>query len=250
MCFNMQKYDKEQEQVDVLNSKLYIIQKKHGFKYGIDSVLLSDFVENKKYKRALDMGTGSGIISLLLYSRQVADNIVGIDIQEKYIDMATRSLEMNSIDNVKFISGDFCNLKDFFEAESFDLVVSNPPYFLEGKMVSDSLEKRISRFEFKMTMDDMFRNASYVLKNRGEFYLVHRPSRLNDIIGYLTKYSLEPKLIRFVHPREGEESNLVLIKAIKNANRELKVMAPLFVYDDDNYTDEINRIYDETKIER
>ncbi len=239
-----------EEQVDVLNKNITIIQKKKGFKYGIDAVLLSHFVSKKGYQNVLDMGSGSGIISLLLHSRKICENIIGIDIQDSYVDMANRSVKMNSIDNVKFISGDFCHLKSFFRAESFDSVVSNPPYFLKNKMLSGHEDKRVARFEIAMSMDELFKNASYVLKNRGDFYLVHRPYRLNDIINTLTKYSLEPKEMRFVHPKKGEASNLVLIKAIKNANRELKVLAPLYVYDEHGYTEEIHRIYNETNIER
>ncbi len=242
--------NQQEEQIDILNSQISIIQKKKGFKYGIDSVLLSHFVDAKAYKNVLDMGSGTGIISFLLYSRQLCENIIGIDIQDSYVEMSNRSVEMNSIDNVTFISGDFCNLKSFFSAESFDMIVSNPPYFLENRMLSGSEDKRISRFEIKMTMEELFKNASYALKNRGEFYLVHRPYRLNDIINTLTKFSLEPKVVRFVHPKKGVSSNLVLIKAIKNANRELKVLAPLYVYDENGYTKEINRIYKEINMER
>ncbi len=240
----------QNEVVDILNKNLKIIQKKDGFKFGIDSVLISHFVEEKKYKKALDIGSGSGIISFLLYSSKNIDNIVGIDIQSEYVEMANRSVEMNSINNIKFINADLCFLDDVFNSESFDMIISNPPYFENTELISPKLDKAISRFEIKMNMDLLFKNVSYALKNKGDFYLVHRPSRLNDILTLLIKHRLEPKTIRFVYPNFYKNSNIVLIKAVKNAKRELKVLNPLYVYDNGSYTDEINEIYSSTKIER
>jgi len=239
---------KEKERIDDLQYKgLKIIQKEDEFCFGIDSVLLSDFAKDiKSNSDIIDLGTGTGIISILLSGKIEVNSICGIEIQKQVADMANRSVKLNNLeDKIKIINKDLKNLPTIFKNNSYDAIVTNPPYKKNNTGLKNENEaKLISRHEIKCTIEDIANVSSKLLKNNGALYIVHRPDRLIDIIGSLTKYKLEPKKIKFVYPKKDREPNLVLIKAIKNAKPFLKVEKPLFVYDENNnYTNDILEIY-------
>lgn len=243
---------KEDEVIDDLEFKgLKIIQHKKWFKYGIDSVLLSDFAKKiKKNSKVLDIGTGTGIISILLSEKTVAKEIVGIEIQEDVANMAKRSVELNNLENkIKIINDNILNIENYFPNEYFDVVVTNPPYQKNNSGLKSETEKQlISRHEVKCSLEDIIKKSFKMLRDYGDFYMIHRPERLVDILYLMRKNKLEPKEIRFVHPKAGEKPNLVLIKGVKYSGEFLKVIEPLIVYKENGeYTDEIYKIYNKEK---
>ena len=247
---------KENEKIDDLEyNNLKIIQNKNGFCFGIDSVLISDFARDIKTESyGVDLGTGTGIISILLASKTKLNKIIGVEIQKDVANMAKRSVELNNLQqkieiiniNIKnIIDGNYSSLK----RESFDFVISNPPYkkINTGK-VNESEYKYISRHEVTANLEDFIKTSKYLLKEKGTIYMVHRPDRLVDIIDLLRKYKLEPKKIRFVYSYIDKAPTLVLIKGIKNAKPFLKIEKPLIIYNQNgNYTEEIYKIYDKNK---
>lgn len=239
---------KENERIDDLEYKgLKIIQNKKGFCFGIDSILLSDFArEIKKDSKVLDLGTGTGIISILLCGKTDLKEIIGIEIQEEVYEMAKRSIKLNKLENkIRLINEDIKKLSKLFPANSFDAIVTNPPYKKENTgLESEDKINQISRHEIMCNIDDIAKQASYLLKSNCSIYMVHRPDRLVDIIDALRKNKLEPKSIRFIYPKINKEPNLVLIKATKFGRPFLKIGKPLIVYNEDgSYSNEILKIY-------
>ncbi len=238
------------ERIDDLQYKgLKIIQNTDGFCFGVDSVLLTEFAKDmKKNKTIVDLGTGTGIIGILLSKKVEASKVIGIEIQKDVAEMASRSVELNNLQNtMQILNEDVKNLS--LEKNSFDYVVTNPPYKKVGTGIINKEDKQIiSRHETTVNLDEWIKVASNLLKDNGAIYMVHRPERLNEIIENLRKYRLEPKRIRFVYPKISKDANLVLIKAVKYANSFLKVEKPLIIYNEDgSYTDEILKIYEEGK---
>lgn len=238
------------ERIDDLQYKgLKIIQNTEGFCFGIDSVLLTEFAKDmKKNKTIVDLGTGTGIIGILLTKKVEASKVIGVELQKDVAKMAKRSVELNNLQNVmQIINEDVHSLS--LEKNSFDYIVTNPPYKKKGTGIINKEDKQlISRHETTVNLEEWIEVASNLLKDNGAIYMVHRPERLNEIIQDLRKYKLEPKRIRFVYPKKNKDANLVLIKAVKYANEFLKVEKPLIIYNEDgSYTDEILKIYEEGK---
>ena len=239
---------KENERIDDLElNNLKIIQNKNGFCFGMDSVLLSDFAKNiKSNTKVIDLGTGTGILPILLSAKTKASQIVGIEIQREVADMASRSVQLNNLQNkIEIICEDIKNLKNIYEINSFDAIVTNPPYKIKGTGGINEVEaKLISRHEITANLEDFISISSYLLKDQSSIYMVHRPERLVDILSLFRKYKLEPKEIKFVQPSSSKSPNLVLIKATKNAKPFLKVDKPLYIYNSDGtYTEELLKIY-------
>lgn len=240
---------KENERIDDLQyGNLKIIQNQDGFCFGMDSILLSDFaIGIKKNAKIIDLGTGTGILSILLSKKVNPNKIVGVDIQKQVCDMATRSVKLNKLENmIEILNEDIKELSKKFESASFDIVITNPPYKKQNTgLINDNRIKLISRHEITAELKDFIKISSYLLKDNGSFYLVHRPERLVDIFSLLREYHLEPKILKLVYPKQGKEPNLILVKAIKNAKPFLKIQKPLFIYNENGeYTDEILKIYD------
>lgn len=238
----------ENERIDDLQYKgLKVVQNKDGFCFGIDSVLLSDFAkEIKKDANVLDLGTGTGIISILLCGKTKLKHITGIEIQKDVYDMAKKSIEINNLQNrFDIINEDIRNLSKIFPVNSFDAIVTNPPYKKENTGLKNESETQIiSRHEVMCNIEDIARISSKLLNSNCSIYIVHRPDRLIDIIETFRKYKLEPKILRLVYPNSKKEPNLVLIKATKGGKAFLKVEKPLIVYNNDgSYTDEVLKIY-------
>ena len=239
---------KENERIDDLELKgLKIIQNKEGFCFGIDSVLLSDFVKNiKNNSLVLDLGTGTGIIPILLCGKTNLKKVIGVEVQEKIAEMAKRSIKLNNLEaRFQVINENILNLKNIYQNQTFDVVVTNPPYKKKNSgIINENHEKLISRHEIEADLADFIKVSKDLLKDKGEFYMVHRPERLVDILSIMRKEKLEPKVLRMVYSNKNKEPKLVLIKGIKNAKPFLKVEKNLYIYDENgNYTDEILEIY-------
>ena len=239
---------KENERIDDLEFKgLKIIQNEKGFCFGMDSVLLSDFAKNiKNNSTVLDLGTGTGIIPILLCGKTNLRKVVGIEIQQDVANMAKRSSQLNNLqDRFEVVNTNIIDLKNIYEKQSFDVIVTNPPYKKENTGITNENEaKLISRHEITANLEDFISISKDLLKDKGEFYMVHRPERLVDILSLMRKYKIEPKILKFVSPNKNKEPNLILIKGIKNANSFLRVEKNLYVYNEDGkYTDEILKIY-------
>lgn len=239
---------KENERIDDLQiNNLKIIQNKNGFCFGVDSVLLSDFASDiKKDTTVLDLGTGTGIISILLSAKTSIKNIIGIEIQENVAEMAKRSVELNNLQNkIKIMNADIKELIKILPNNRYDAIVTNPPYMKKNSgLENENREKLISRHEIECTIYDIARVSNTLLKDKGEVYMVHRPDRLIDIVEAFRKNKLEIKKIRLIHPKMNMPANLVLIKAVKNGNAFLQIDRPLYVYNEDgSYTSEIKKIY-------
>lgn len=238
---------KPDERIDDLNRCGYkIIQNTKKFCFGIDAVLLSGFVKVNKGDKVVDLGTGTGILPILMEAKTNAESFVAIDIQPESVEMANRSVVMNNQqDKIKIIEGDIKTASSDLGAGMYDVVTSNPPYMNNSHgLVNPDEAKAIARHELKCSLEDVVREASKLLKVGGKFYMVHRPFRLIEIINMCTKYKLEPKRIRFVHPYVDKEPNMVLIEAAKGGKSMVKIEKPLVVYKDVNvYTDEIHEIY-------
>lgn len=238
---------KDKERFDDLQRNGYrIIQKTDGFCFGMDAVLLSGFAQVRAGERALDLGTGTGIIPILLKAKTDGEHFTGLEIQEEMADMAARSVLCNHLeDNIEIVTGDIKEASRLFGLASFDVVTSNPPYMNDAHgLKNPNAQKAISRHEVLCTLDDVVREASRVLKPGGRFYMVHRPHRLIEIVTALTKYKLEPKRMKLVHPFVNKEANMVLIEAVRGGKSMIKVEAPIIVYKEPGvYTDEIYEIY-------
>lgn len=236
------------ERIDDLQCNgLKIIQNKDGFCFGIDSVLLSDFAKNiRNNSIVLDLGTGTGIIPILLCGKTKLKKIVGVEVQEEVADMAKRSAKLNNLEHkFEIINKNILELKSIYDANSFDVIVTNPPYKKINTGIKNENEKKlISRHEILANLEDFISVSSRLLKDKGEFYMVHRPERLSDIFFYMRKYKIEPKEIRMVYSNKNVAPKMVLIKGVKNGNVFLKFRENLYIYDETgNYTEEIYKIY-------
>ena len=212
----------------------------------MDAVLLSGFVSVKQGERILDIGTGTGIIPILLEAKTDGEHFTGLEIQEESAEMASRSVALNGLsEKIDIICDDINNAGELFAPGSFDVITTNPPYMI-GKhgLTGDNREKAIARHEIYCTLEDIVREGSRLLKDKGRFYMVHRPFRLVEIFNTLTKYRLEPKRLKMVHPFIDKEPNMVLLEALKGGNSRLTVEKPLIVYKEPGvYMDEIYDIY-------
>lgn len=238
---------KEGERLDELQRNGYqLIQNPQKFCFGMDAVLLSGFTKVKEGERALDLGTGTGIIPILLRGKTPGRNFTGLEIQEESADMARRSVALNHLEQeISIVTGDIKEAAKLFGAASFDVVTSNPPYMTGSHgLVNPELPKAIARHEICCTLEDVIGQAAKVLRPGGRFYLVHRPFRLAEIMSLLVQYKLEPKRMRLVHPYVDKEPNMVLIEALQGGRSRITVEKPLIVYKEQGvYTDEIYDIY-------
>lgn len=244
----MEEKIKENERIDDLEYKgLKIIQNKDGFCFGIDSILLSDFAkEIPNNAKVIDLGTGTGIISILLCEKTKLSKIIGVEIQKEVYELAKRNIKLNNLENkFEVINENIKNLEKILEKNSYDAIVTNPPYKKENTgLTNENKLKLISRHEIEANLEDFIQISSKLLKNNGAFYMVHRPERLTDIIDILRKNKLEPKTLQLIYPKINKQPTMILIKAIKNAKPFLKIKEPLIIYNQNNtYTDEILKIY-------
>lgn len=238
---------KPEERLDELHRNgYYIIQNTKKFCFGMDAVLLSGFARVKEGERALDLGTGTGIIPILLEAKTEGDHFTGLEIQEESADMASRSVALNHLEErIDIVTGDIKDASVLFGASSFDVITTNPPYMIGDHGLSSSNQaKAIARHEILCTLEDVLSQSAKLLRPKGRFYMVHRPFRLAEIMSKMVAYGIEPKRMQLVYPFIDREPNMVLIEGLLGGNSRLKVEKPLIVYKEkDVYTDEIYDIY-------
>lgn len=232
------------EQIDDLQYKgLKLIQDDVHFRFGTDAVLLADFCDLRKGDVAVDLGTGTGIIPVLLSKRTEA-RLLGLEIQPKAAALARRNMALNGLD-IDIIEGDLREAARLFKDIRLTAVICNPPYDKEGSgQVSKDQEIRIARHEVLCSLEDVAKAAASLLQTGGRFYMIHRAKRVAEVVYALKKWRLEPKVLRFIANRQGAKPGYVLIKSVKDASPEVIVRETLTIYDDNGqYTDEMNRIY-------
>lgn len=235
-------------QLPLPNGKsLCILQDTEGFCFGVDAVLLARFAKIRKGARVLDMGTGFGVIPLILAADSPAGKLVGIDIQEKSIALAKQSAEMNELSNLSFLCRDLRTFPGDPEGgyESYDVITCNPPYRSAGSgFVSPDDSVAIARHEITCTLPDVCRTAAALLKTGGKLCMIHRPDRLPEIFTAMQAHGLEPKRLRPVHSTAQKPPVMVLIEAAKGANPSLLWEKPLVIYNESGeYSQEINEMY-------
>ena len=238
---------KEQERIDDLQRNGYqIIQNPQKCCFGMDAVLLSGFVRVKPGAAVLDLGTGTGIIPLLIEAKTQAAKICAIEIQEESADMARRSVMLNHLEKkIDIVTGDLKEADRFFDAASFDVITCNPPYMIgQHGLTNPDAPKAIARHEILCTLEDVVRTAAKLLKTGGNFCMVHRPFRLPEIMTVMVKYRLEPKRMRLVYPYADQEPNMVLIEGCRGGRPRMTVEKPLIIFREPNvYTDEVRDTY-------
>ena len=238
---------KENERIDDLERNGYrIIQDTHRFCFGMDAVLLSGFARVKNEAKVLDLGTGTGIIPILLEAKTGAAHLTGLEIQEDSADMARRSVCLNGLEEkISIVTGDIKEAGSLFDAASFDVITRNPPYMTERHgLINPEDAKAIARHEILCTLEDVIAQAAGLLKPGGKFFMVHRPFRLAEIIVLLRAYKLEPKRMQLVYPFVNKEPNMVLIEANRGGKPRMTVEKPLIVYREPGvYMEEIYDIY-------
>lgn len=238
---------REHERLDELHRNGYfIIQDPKRFCFGMDAVLLSGFAKAKRGERVLDLGTGTGIIPILMEAKTEAEDFTALEIQPESADMAQRSVLYNHLEEkIKIVTGDIKDASSLFGASSFDIITTNPPYMIgEHGLSSASLAKKIARHEVLCTLEDILRESAKLLRPGGRFYMVHRPFRLAEIMSRMVAYKIEPKRMQLVYPYVDKEPNMVLIEGLRGGKSRLTVEKPLIVYKEPGvYTDEIYDIY-------
>ena len=234
---------KPEERLDDLQVNGYeIIQHPGKFCFGMDAVLLANFARVKKGERALDLGTGTGIIPILLTAKTEGESFVGLEIQEESADMARRSVAHNHLEEkIDIVTGDIKEAAEIFGPVSFDVITTNPPYMIGQHGIANASDsKAIARHEVLCTLDDILRESAKILKPKGRFYMVHRPFRLAEILSKMVAVGIEPKRMRMVHPFIDKEPNMVLIEGLRGGNSRMTVEPPLVVYKEVGvYNDEL-----------
>lgn len=235
------------ERVDDLQRNHYrIIQDPGRFCFGMDAVLLSGFANVKPGEHVLDLGTGTGIIPILLEAKTKGEHFTGLEIQPESADMAERSVKLNGLtERINIVTGDIKEASSIFGASSFEVVTTNPPYMIGQHGISNPKDaKAIARHEILCDLDDILRESARLLKPQGRFYMVHRPFRLAEIFSKMIEYHIEPKRMKLVYPFADKEPNMVLIEGLRGGRSRLTVEKPLIVYKEPGvYTDEIYDIY-------
>lgn len=235
------------ERIDDLQRNNYkIIQDPERFCFGMDAVLLSGFAKAREGDRVIDLGTGTGIIPILMEAKTEASDFIGLEIQPESADMAQRSVELNHLESkIRIVTGDIKEASSLFGAATFDVVTSNPPYMTEHHgITNEKSPKAIARHELLCTLEDVISQAAKLLRPGGSFYMVHRPFRLVDIMVLMREYHLEPKRMKLVYPYIDKDPNMVLIEGLRGGRPRLTVEKPLIVYQSPGvYTDEIYDIY-------
>lgn len=233
----------------LLDYDLVIYQNDDFFKFSLDSVLLANFVTlNLRSKKIIDLACGNAPIPMLL-SYKTNANIYGIELQKCIYDLGVQSVIENKLDKrINLMCGDVREISEYYDSDSFDTVVCNPPYFINnrGKMINDELVKAKARHEITLNIDDVLKASRYLLKNGGNLAIVHRTDRFIEIIEKFREYGLEPKKIQFIYSKDGKNSDLFLIEGVKNGNVGLKVLPNLIIHNDDgSYKEDIRKLFHE-----
>ncbi|MBO8159964.1 tRNA1(Val) (adenine(37)-N6)-methyltransferase [Thermosyntropha sp.] len=231
---------------DLIIGGLKIIQPQKGYRFSIDAVLLAHFCSIDKANLAVDLGTGSGVIPLILTQRKKDLKIKGIEIQEKMAERAERSVRYNQLqDRIEVIKGDVKNIKELIPASSAELVVCNPPFFKENEgFMSKDEDEAVARHEIKVKFGDIVRAAAYILKPKGAFAFVQRADRFLEVVRTLELIHMAVSRVRWVHSYRNKPANLVLVEGRKNKTGGMKVLPPMIIYEEDGkYCRELLEIY-------
>ena len=243
----MPKELKENERIDDLQRNGFrIIQNPDKFRFGMDAVLLTGFAHARREDRLLDLGTGTGIVLLLMEAKYHPAGLTGLEIQAESADMAARSVALNRLSHkIDIVTGDIREADHIFQSASFDCITCNPPYMVgRHGLVNPEAPKAIARHEILCTLEDVVRQAAVLLKPGGHFFLVHRPFRLAEIMTQLVRYKLEPKRMRLVYPFQDREPNMVLLEAVRGGRSRMTVEKPLIVFQNPGvYTHEVSELY-------
>ena len=223
----------EDELCELFDGRLRLFQKRQGYRFSVDSILLGDFARERVAGRIIDLGTGSGILAVLLSKTEGVREIMGIEVQEELAALAQKNILYNTCgDKVTIIRADIRELKEQFSATSFDAVISNPPFYpIKSGLLNEDSGKAVSRHELHGTLADFLSISAYLLKRSGAFLTIYPCSRIGDLIEEMRTAKLEPKTLRFIHPNIEEPANLVLVEGIKGAGKEARVLPPLALFD-------------------
>lgn len=229
---------------DLYDYGLKIVQDTSSFKFSIDSILLAEFVDNvDNFSKVLDVCTGNAAVPLIL-STKITNKIYAFEIQKSIYDLALESVEINKLGSqIEIINDDILNVDKYFPGNTFDIVISNPPYFKyqNNSIVNVNDCKSIARHEIEINLDKLFKSVDKCLKNKGYFYLVHLPDRLQEILSIAEFYKFRAKKIQFVYTKEDKTATIVLIKFLKRGNNDVKICTPLFINHFDSYKNIFNR---------
>jgi tRNA1Val (adenine37-N6)-methyltransferase len=241
-------WNKTEETLDTLfGGRLKILQNKRGYRFSIDAPLLAYFAKSSPDDRIIDLGTGCGIVPLILIFRRKAIKITGVEIQSPLADLARRNAALNRCSSrFQVWEEDLRKLDARARRESFDLVITNPPYRKAGSgRLNPHTEKAVARHEIQATQEEVLRSAYYLLVDKGRLAMIYPASRFADLMRGLSKHHLEPKRIQFVHSHEGDEARLVLVEALKEGHAQVKVLPPFFLYDSArNYTPAARELFE------
>ena len=225
---------KSGERLDDLQlNGLQIIQDPERFCFGIDAVMLSDFAKVKPGEKVLDLGTGTGILPILLSAKTRGEHFIGLEIQKESADMARRSIEWNHLqEKIEIVQGDIKEAAALFKPTFFDVIVTTPPYMLNQHGLQNPGDaKAIARHEILCTLDDILRESKQLLADgKGRFYMIHKPFRLAEILTKMSEYKIEPKRIRFVHPYIDKEPTMVLIEGLRGGKPRVTIEPPIIMY--------------------
>ncbi|HOO91260.1 MAG TPA: tRNA1(Val) (adenine(37)-N6)-methyltransferase [Syntrophales bacterium] len=245
---------RDDETMDYLfHGILKILQKKKGYRFSVDSVLLAHFVTLKKDSHVVELGTGSGIISMILALRFPEVTISNVEIQKDLADMAGRNMELNGLeDRIKIFQGDVKKVEQLFDHQSFDVAVFNPPYRrLNSGKINPDTERAVARHEISGTIDDFLHSAKYLLKDLGYVYIIYPAARGVNLIARMRKNGMEPKRLRIVYSNRASGAAFILTEGVKNAGEELEILPPLFIYGSDGrYSEEMDNILDGVSFSR
>lgn len=226
---------------------LFLIQKEDGFRFGTDAVLLADYAKSIKSTKTLDLCTGSGIVPILLSNKTDTPEFHAVEIQKDIADMAKRSVDYNNLgERIHIFEGDLKNAPLNFSASSFDLITCNPPYMKSGSAILNQTDtKIISRHEVLCTLEDIIKVSARLLKYNGHLVMIHRPNRLTDVLSQMRNNFIEPKVLRFIHTSPEKPPILFIIDGMLRAKSDMKILAPLIMYDDEGHeTSELKAIYE------
>ncbi|MBI5969450.1 MAG: tRNA1(Val) (adenine(37)-N6)-methyltransferase [Deltaproteobacteria bacterium] len=240
-------WDEREETLDTLfEGRLKILQRKDGYRFSIDALLLAHFAEPRSADRIIDLGTGCGIIPLILIFRKKAERVIGVEIQPSLANLARRNAALNRLSNrIQVLEKDLKNLEGNKWKETFDLAISNPPYRKVGAgRINPQIEKALARHEIKATLEDVLHCAYYLLKEKGRLIMIYPASRAIDLLQEMRRFHLEPKRLQFVHSHMREEARLFMVEALKEGHAQVKVLAPFFVYGSEGkYTPEAQKLF-------
>lgn len=226
---------------------LRLIQKRNGFRFGTDAVLLADFAKDVPSGQTLDLCCGNGIIPIILSHKTKTKKICGLEIQHDVLEMAKRSVLLNGLeDRVELLEGDLRHAEEYYPVRSFDLITCNPPYMRAGAAIENPSEtKLIARHEITCSLEDVIRVSARLLKTGGKLLMVHRPGRLVDVLTQMRANRIEPKRLRMVYPAENHPPILFLVEGLLYGGTELRILPPLVLRDQDGReTEELKRIYE------